>query len=219
MSKTRWSTWQAIGKRLVAATGMTWNGLAAQDLAELVEFVPWPEPLEGCLLHALVQATHKQGRCVVEIGSRRGRSLSILAMALRGVDSESLLFSIDPHEEQPCTLEHCRLALRQIGEEARLVQVQATSDRAAAVLGRGVASLIFIDGDHSYDQVIADFDNYRDILAPGGCLVFHDYGYGNHNGVPEADPDVRRAIDEHVMPAKGFRPLLLAHTQFAVLKQ
>lgn len=218
-SKTRWRNWQAIAKRLVAAAQMTWSGLSEQDLTELVEFVPWPEPLEGCLLYALVQATHKRGRCVVEIGSRRGRSLSILAMALRGVDSESLLISIDPHEEQACTSDHCRLALRQIGEEARLVQIQATSDRAAGVLGRGVASLVFIDGDHTYDQVIADFDHYRDILVPGGCMVFHDYGYGNHNGVPEADPDVRRAIGENVIRAKGFRPLLLAHTQFAFLKQ
>ena len=37
--------------------------------------------------------------------------------------------------------------------------------------------------------------------------------------VPEADPDVRRAIGENVIRAKGFRPLLLAHTQFAFLKQ
>ena len=50
-------------------------------------------------------------------------------------------------------------------------------------------------------------------------MVFHDYGYGNHNGLPEADPDVRRAIDDHVMSADGFRPLLLAHTQFAFMKE
>ena len=181
--------------------------------------MPWPEPLEGCLLHALVQATHTAGNCVVEIGSRRGRSLSMLAMALRGISSDALLFSIDPQEERRHNLEQARLALMQIGEADRLVQIKATSDKTATVLGRGVAALIFVDGDHSYDQVIRDFENYREVLAPGGCLVFHDYGYGNHNGLPEADPDVRRAIDDHVMSADGFRPLLLAHTQFAFMKE
>ncbi|MCH7704519.1 MAG: class I SAM-dependent methyltransferase, partial [Planctomycetes bacterium] len=119
---------------------------------------------------------------------------------------------------RPHNREHVRLALRQIGEEARLVSFACTSVRACRVLAPECASLIFIDGDHAYDQVVADFENYRGLLAPGGCLVFHDYGYGNHNGRPEADPDVRRAVDQRVRSAHGFRPLLLAHTQFAFVK-
>ncbi len=79
--------------------------------------------------------------------------------------------------------------------------------------------MVFIDGNHSYDQVVADFTNYRDLLAPGGCMVFHDYGYGPHNGRPEADPDVRRAVDDHVFGCPGFKPVLLAHTQLAFVKQ
>jgi cephalosporin hydroxylase len=98
------------------------------------------------------------------------------------------------------------------------VQITRSSNEACRVLGRQSASLIFIDGDHSYDQVLADFNNYRDLLAPGGCMVFHDYGFGSHNGLPDTDPGVRPAIDEHVIGAEGFRPLLLAHTQFAFVK-
>ncbi len=33
---------------------------------------------------------------------------------------------------------------------------------------------IFIDGDHSYEGVAADFINYRPLLSPGGCIAFHD---------------------------------------------
>ncbi len=218
-SSQRWSNWQAIAKRLLSEAEVPWRGLSTRDVAELVEFVSWPEPLEGCLLHALVQSTHALGHCVIEIGSRRGRSLSMLAMGLRGAASDSLLFSIDPHDDRPHNLAQVRIALRQIGEEDRLVQIKTGSDTASRVLGREVASLIFIDGDHSYDQVIADFNNYRDVLAPGGCMVFHDYCYGNHNGLPEADPDVRRAIDDEVMRLPGFRPLLLAHTQLTFVKE
>lgn len=217
-SRQRWTNQQAIARRLLGAAEVPWDGLAMRDVKELVNFVPWPEPLEGCLLHALTQWTHDRGRCVIEIGSLRGRSLSMLAMALRGVQSDALLVSIDPHREEPHNFSHVRLSLRQIGEEDRLVQIRTTSDQVAPLLGKACASLIFIDGDHSYEQVLADFQNCRDLLAPGGCMVFHDYGFGKHHGQPDYHPGVTRTIDEHVFKDPAFKPLLLAHTQFAFLK-
>jgi predicted O-methyltransferase YrrM len=217
-SAERWSNWQRVARCLLTAARVPWDGLSARDVAELVDFVPWPEPLEGCLLHALAQSAARLGGCVIEIGSWRGRSTTMLAMALRGANSDALLISIDPHATHPHNLEHVRLALRQIGEEDRLVQLKMPSDRASRFLRPGSASFIFVDGNHEYDQVVADFEHYRELLAPGGCMLFHDYGYGPHNGLPEADPDVRRAVDDHVLTARDFRPLLLAHTQFAFLR-
>jgi len=217
-SKQRWTNHQAIARRLLAAADVPWDGLSHHDVKDLVDFVPWPETLEGCVLHALTQWTHLRGRCVIEIGSLRGRSLSMLAMALRGVQSDALLISIDPHREQPFNFEQVRLALRQIGEENRLVQMRTTGEQATPILGKECASLIFIDGDHSYEQVLADFNHCRDLLAPGGCMVFHDYGFGKHNGQPDAHPGVTHTIDEHVFKDAAFKPLLLSHTQFAFLK-
>lgn len=34
--------------------------------------------------------------------------------------------------------------------------------------------LLFIDGDHSYDGVKADFINYRGFVRKGGAIAFHD---------------------------------------------
>lgn len=46
---------------------------------------------------------------------------------------------------------------------------------------------LMIDGDHAYSSVRADYYNYRDLVRPGGWIVFHDtYGY----------PDIRRLFDE-----------------------
>ena len=218
VSATRWRNWAKIAGRLCDAAGVSWSGLRSEEVDKLVRFVPWREPLEGCMLHALAQWTQKAGQCVIEIGSFRGRSISMLALALRAAGSDALILSVDPHSREPHNQAHVRTALAQLDEERRLVQFRCGSDQAARIIGRKTASLIFIDGDHSYQQVEADFANYRDLLAPGGCMVFHDYGYGNHTGLPEADPDVRPAIDQHVMTAKDFRPLLLAHTQFAFQK-
>lgn len=34
--------------------------------------------------------------------------------------------------------------------------------------------LLFIDGDHSYEGVKSDYDNYRQFVCPGGAIAFHD---------------------------------------------
>ena len=217
-SAARWRNFEAIAKRLCLAAEVPWKGLSPSDVDDLVRFVPFPEVLEGCVLHALTQWAQGRGEAVIEVGSFRGRSISMLALALRGVGSESPVISVDPHLEEPHNPAHVRLSLAELGEEKRLVQFAYSSDRAWRFLRPGSASLVFIDGDHSYRQVVSDFNNYRDLLAPGGCMVFHDYCYGNHNGLPEANPEVRPAVDEQVMPKSEFRPLLLAHTLFAFVK-
>lgn len=33
---------------------------------------------------------------------------------------------------------------------------------------------LFIDGDHSYEGVKADYENFRSLVRPGGLIVFHD---------------------------------------------
>ena len=220
VSAARCTNYQAIARRLLAAAEVPWKGLTPAEIEEFVAYVPCPEPIESFVLHALTQWTHGRGSCVMEIGSFRGRSISAVALGLRGAGSDLKIISIDPHLDQPCNREHVRNALAQLGEERRLVQFVGGSDEAARVLRPGSASLILIDGDHSYRQVVADFENYADLLAPGGCLLFHDYGFGAHTGQPDAQPDVRRAVDEHVFSVRGFllKPLLLAQVLLAFLK-
>ncbi len=216
---TRWLVWQRVAQRLCDAAKISWNGLTTEEISQLAKFMPWPEPLEGCLLHALLQSVHRTGEIVVEIGSFRGRSASMLALALQNVGSDAPIFSIDPHTDQPFNAQQVRLALSQLGQPRRLVQMPYPSDRACRLLKPKSASLIFIDGDHSFDQVLSDFRNYKEILAPGGCLIFHDHGYGNHNNLPEANPDVRKVVEQHVMTDHSLQPLLLAQTQLAFIKR
>ncbi|MCO6437862.1 MAG: class I SAM-dependent methyltransferase [Phycisphaerae bacterium] len=215
----RWQNYQAVAKRLLIQAGIQWRGLDRQELEELTLHVPYPEPVEGCVLHALTQWSAEAGECVVEIGSFHGRSLTMLAMALRGLESESPLISVDPHMEHPWNRDHVRLSMRQLGEENRLVQFVCGADQAARLLRPGTASMVFIDGDHAYEQVLADYENYRELVAPGGVMAFHDFDFSDHNGLPALHPGVRRTIEGHVMRDGSFRPLLLAHTLFAFVKQ
>lgn len=62
-----------------------------------------------------------------------------------------------------------------------------------------VISLLFIDGDHSYDGVKADWDTYKYFLRPGSIIIFHDYGWAE---------GVKRVVKEDVMPCVGLHNCL-----------
>ncbi len=42
------------------------------------------------------------------------------------------------------------------------------------ILGNRRLDLLFIDGDHSYEGVRADFELYHPLVRPGGVVAFHD---------------------------------------------
>lgn len=45
---------------------------------------------------------------------------------------------------------------------------------------KGSVDLLFVDGDHSYDGVRADFESYATLVRPGGLIAFHDVESTNH---------------------------------------
>lgn len=63
----------------------------------------------------------------------------------------------------------------------------------------GPYDFIFIDADHRYESVKADWENYRGMVAPGGVIAFHDtqhvgdptYGVEQLWNEITQEPDVR----------------------------
>lgn len=51
--------------------------------------------------------------------------------------------------------------------------------------------LLFIDGDHSYEGVKADWEGYKAFLQPGSVVIFHDFGWAK---------GVQRVVHEDVLP-------------------
>jgi predicted O-methyltransferase YrrM len=83
------------------------------------------------------------------------------------------------------TLAKFHETVRASGMEARVhTHVGLTTEMADRHCGRPIRFL-FIDADHSYDGVKADFEAWSPYVAPGGFIVFHDY----------AIPDVQRFVD------------------------
>jgi predicted O-methyltransferase YrrM len=78
-----------------------------------------------------------------------------------------------------------------------------TYDRVAATVGQ--ADLLFIDGDHSYEGALADFDTYHRLVAEGGVIVFHDTGaFPAQESALLADI-VRVTPDEKILPTEDGR--------------
>ena len=112
---------------------------------------------------------------LVEIGRFKGGGTLLLAAAS---DARSELYSYDLHarplrgvsaEELDRALE---AALDRYGLAHRVHLV--VGDSRSAEHPPEPCSLVFIDGDHTYEGARADYERWSRLLAPGGRLLFHD---------------------------------------------
>ncbi|MCX8006172.1 MAG: class I SAM-dependent methyltransferase [Burkholderiaceae bacterium] len=42
-----------------------------------------------------------------------------------------------------------------------------------------VIDLLFVDGDHSFEGVSRDWENFSPLLKPGAWVAFHDVGWAD----------------------------------------
>jgi hypothetical protein len=112
-----------------------------------------------------------------------------------GID---LLVGIDPYQQYDqdfdllCDVVNIRLKNEIIGNRYR--HLRMTSDNAYNILQDNEIffDFIFIDGLHTYDQILRDLNNYKTIIKRGGIIACHDYNHGTF-------PELTKAIDEFVI--------------------
>jgi predicted O-methyltransferase YrrM len=131
-------------------------------------------PAELRQLLALARAR----RVVVELGT--GTAWSAIALALD--DDARRILSYDPSVRVE---RDAYLALA--GADARTrIELRAEPDNTGPRDGDAPVELLFIDSEHAREPVLAAFAAWRDALAPGAIVVFHDYGHPQYPGVREA---------------------------------
>jgi len=140
-------------------------------------------------------------RCtnVVEIGSWKGRSTTLLGSAIAASDSSGKVFAIDPHAkpsnenikpqydlwaEQKVydTYQDFLDNIKRVELDKIIIPIRATSETAFAVreeYGVGQVGFLFIDGCHQRDYVEKDFDLWSQVVVEGGCIAFHDSNPNN----------------------------------------
>ena len=147
---------------------------ALQKVAELAPFL------------ALVEKLKPQ--TIVEIGICKGGTLAALSeVAAEG----ALLVSVDlPGGDFGGGYTEADVPrLRELTHRCRLVPILGDShspetlERARTALAGREVDVLFIDGDHSYEGVRADFEMYAPLVRAGGLIAFLDIA--EHPAVPE----------------------------------
>ncbi len=145
------------------------------------------EPIEGWLTEGqarrlyLAALTVPEGGQVVEIGSFRGRSASVLATAAERV------VCIDPHlgsdrgpqeiaadpELGASDYSAFHAGLARAGVAERVEHVRALSADALPAVP-GPAHVLFVDGAHRYGPALDDLRRWGAKVPPGGRMLVHD---------------------------------------------
>jgi len=157
------------------------------ELRVIADKVPgWLFRGQDELLYNLAKACPK-GLAIVEIGSWKGRSTVYLAWGSKrgnwcpvyAVDhhlgSEELLEYPGFGERHPGgTFPEFWRNMQAAGVEDVVVPLVADSVKGAQLVNKPIG-LLFIDGAHNAEAVIADFRAWAPKMAVGGYVAFHDY--------------------------------------------
>jgi predicted O-methyltransferase YrrM len=140
------------------------------------------------------------GSIVVEIGTFDGRTT--LNLAVNAADARVFTLDLPPDEHAAFALapgERQYVDKPQPGARFRACDPawQGAARRITQLLGdsatfdwtpyAGRAGLVFVDGSHAYDYVRKDSETAMRLVAPGGIVLWHDYGRWE---------GVSRALDE-----------------------
>lgn len=142
-----------------------------------------PNTEERVILEGLARAAAKPGCMLLEIGSWCGDSAVVLGKIAR--ERNGKLFCVDWWKGSLGTDLYEIAATKDIfsvfwericseGLEDVVVPIRAKSSAAAAVLRARAFDLVFIDGDHRYESVLADIELYKPLVRAGGILCGHD---------------------------------------------
>ncbi|MGR8010123.1 class I SAM-dependent methyltransferase [Streptomyces hypolithicus] len=146
---------------------------------------------------------------VLEIGTLHGLFAAALMRMLHRRGVEAALTIVDPlagSQLQPGTSDHeeptgtpvredvvrANLALGgRPGAEARIRQGFSGDPEVRAEVSDRTYGVIVVDGDHSFEGVLADLEWVESIAAPGGVVVLDDFG-------DKRWPGVKDALDKHL---------------------
>ncbi len=154
-----------------------------------------PLQVEEELAWLLARVRNLKPRTVLEIGTANGGTLFLWT---RLADAEATIVSIDLPGGKfgggyPS---HWGTIYRRFARSTQKLHLlrenshdPETKVKAERLFGGEPIDLLFIDGDHAYEGVKQDWEQYSALVRPGGMVVFHDIA-GNYD-----DTQVKRLWD------------------------
>ena len=171
---------------------LTWINEEHRGIYERTKHLPgWQDPGDSAKLYDL---GFHHGDFILEIGVYGGRSAVVELLGARANPARTI---------PPCFL-GVDLDLDAVARSYRSLAEFSLEQHAAIFQGtlQDLAgqmklnpTMVFLDGDHSYDGVRADLATLNGFLAPGTPVLCHDYANGDND---TGKLGVRRAVDEFV---------------------
>jgi methyltransferase family protein len=152
------------------------------------------------------------GSTIVEIGSFKGRSTCALAYGCRGTNKH--LFAIDTFEGNNSDFKQGGIIwdgqsfdknfldifcanIEKNGLTRYVTPIPGLSSQVAKTWGKPI-HLLFIDGSHQYEDVLADFESFYPHVVSNGIVAFHDV-----EALPNGEaafPGVTKVWEEVALP-------------------
>lgn len=139
----------------------------------------WRE-IDGWLFEeeaALLAKYGKWSSVTVELGVYKGKStLAILEGSLE-LETPPKHFAVDTFDGRETTqIEDTYKEFLQNTRYGNVIPIKMTTEEFSTICPDYI-ELLFIDADHSYEGVKADFNNYINKVSISGYIIFHD-AYG-----------------------------------------
>lgn len=131
------------------------------------------QQIESEFVLALKKVAEITPKVIVEIGAFQGGTLALFTQV---APINCRFLSIDIAFGTPQKLAFRKFATRQ--QAVRCIRGNSSDirvrEKVKKWLGKSTIDVLFIDGDHSYQGVKADFENYSPMVRKGGLILFHD---------------------------------------------
>jgi predicted O-methyltransferase YrrM len=126
------------------------------------------------MMYVVAAAHYRQAKRIFEFGTYLGRSTYHFAAH----NPDAQIWTLDlPRDANPWAFAgHVGAYFEHAPERARITRIHANSTSYDPGPLRGTMDFIWIDADHSYAGVKNDTEKAFQLLAPGGTIMWHDFG-------------------------------------------
>lgn len=163
------------------------------------EAIPgWLSENEAITLYELALGLPAERPVAVEIGSWLGKSSVVLSKGLKG-KRRPALYCIDPFNGDADASDRELYGREMVGMDRTLEQTFLDNMKKNGVLEivrpmvaysfevavdfKDPIDLLFIDGNHDYEAVLQDYEQWSPLIKTGGVIAFHDVVFD-----PDPDP-------------------------------
>jgi len=195
--------------------------LTLNSIRDFYTFPGWLSTREALALYRGVRSVGVESPTVVELGTWWGRSAYVLAKAIQEIGGGEL-HCVDPFDyggDLPSSEKYysygsnhhptpAEVRQRLVGYGLDdLVQVHVSPSVELAACWQKKVDFLFVDANHEYSHVRADFHAWERHLSPGALIALHDVGSATHYGP-------QRIVEEELLHSAEWEQVLFVDELF-----